>query len=133
MANVENPFIARLRAVCLAFPEAHERETWDAPTFRVREKIFVKAGYDERSCVAWVKARTGVQEMLVAADPARYFVPPYLGGRGWVGINIHNDPDWGEVADLIDESYRLVAPKTLVKQLDIVPATLRAGDRGCEL
>lgn len=128
MANVENPLIAQLRAVCLAFPEASERETWDAPTFRVREKIFVKAGYDERHCVAWVKARAGVQEMLVSADPVRFFVPPYLGGRGWVGINLHNDPDWEEVADLIDESYRLIAPKSLVRQLDTVPALRRAGE-----
>ena len=100
MANVENPFIAQLRTVCLAFPEASERETWDAPTFRVREKIFVKAGYDEQHCVAWVKARTGVQEMLVSADPIHFFVPPYMGSRGWVGINLHNDPDWGEAEAL---------------------------------
>jgi len=128
MANVENPFIAQLRAVCLAFPEAYEQETWDAPTFRVREKIFVKAGYDERHCVAWVKARTGVQEMLISADSVHFFVPPYLGSRGWVGINLHNAPDWGEVADLVDESYRLVAPKTLIEQLDAVPIGASNGE-----
>ena len=112
--------LSELREICLRFPESYEQETWDAPTFRVREKIFVKVGGDQRERTIWCKARPGVQEMLVSADRTRFFIPPYLGGRGWVGIHLHGAVDWGEVADLIEESYRLIAPKQLIKQLDAV-------------
>lgn len=113
-----NASMQKLRSICLQFPEAYEQETWNAPTFRVREKIFVKAGSDGTSDVAWCKALPGVQEMLVTADPAHYFVPPYLGGRGWIGIRLQDHVDWDDVMDLVEESYRLVAPKMLAGQID---------------
>jgi len=107
-----------LREICLSFPESYEQETWDDPTFRVRAKIFVKVGRDQHEYVIWCKARPGVQEMLVSADQTRFFIPPYLGGRGWIGIHLQGDVDWDEVADLIEESCRLIAPKQLIKQID---------------
>ena len=113
-----NASLLKLQAICLRLPEAYEQETWDAPTFRVREKIFVKVGGDQRELTIWCKARPGVQEMLVSSDQSRFFIPPYLGGRGWVGIYLRGEVDWDEVADLIEESYRLIAPKKLVGQLD---------------
>ena len=115
---MSNDSLSRLREICLSFPESIEQETWDAPTFRVREKILVKVGGDQREQTIWCKARPGVQEMLVSADQTRFFIPPYLGRRGWVGIHLGGEVDWGEVADFIEESYRLIAPKKLVGQID---------------
>lgn len=109
--------LAKLRAIAMALPEAAEVEQWDAPTFRVRGKIFALArtpGHDgaERHSV-WVKAPPGSQAVLVGADPARFFAPPYLGGRGWVGVVLDKGPDWEEVEALVRRSYRLIAPKRL--------------------
>ncbi|WP_018183847.1 MmcQ/YjbR family DNA-binding protein [Kaistia granuli] len=107
----------RLRELCLALPEVVEQETWGDPTFRVGDKIFamVKSG-DERLSV-WIKAPQGSQMVLVGADPARFFVPPYVGSKGWVGIRLDEDPDWQEVADLVRRSYQLIAPKRLLKRI----------------
>lgn len=109
----------RLRAICLALPEAVEKETWEEPTFRVRNKIFALQQHDQDGRVAfWCKAPPGSQEVLVGADPQRFFVPPYLGCRGWVGVWLDGEPDWDEVAALVTRSYRLTAPKRLAARLD---------------
>jgi predicted DNA-binding protein (MmcQ/YjbR family) len=65
----------------------------------------------------WCKAPPGKQAVLVAADAERFFVPPYVGGKGWVGAYLDVEQDWEELADLIEESYRLTAPKRLVAEL----------------
>jgi predicted DNA-binding protein (MmcQ/YjbR family) len=117
----QNPRIDRLREICLAFPEANERLTWEQLTFRVREKIFAMANPDPAETNLWLKSGPGVQEVLVAADSSRFYRPPYVGPKGWIGIHLFDPIDWGEVGDLIDASYRLVAPKKLVAQL---PANL---------
>jgi hypothetical protein len=107
--------LSRLRAICLDLPEAIEQETWGDPTFRVREKIFamVKSG-DGRTSL-WCKAPPGAQDVLVGAAPDRFFVPPYVGHRGWIGVRLDDAdaPDWDEVAGLVAESYRMTAPKRL--------------------
>ena len=103
---------ARVRAICLGLPEAIERETWGEATFRVREKIFAMGHEGEKSAVT-CKARPGVQEMLVSADPERFYVPPYTGHNGWVGVRLTGPVDWDELEDLIAESYRMTAPKRL--------------------
>jgi predicted DNA-binding protein (MmcQ/YjbR family) len=109
--------LERLRKICLALPEAEELETWGEPTMRVRNKIFafpretqltIKADPDER--------------VSLLADP-RFFLPPYVGGKGWVGLRLQSvgeatKPDWDEVAELIATSYRLIAPKRLSALLD---------------
>jgi predicted DNA-binding protein (MmcQ/YjbR family) len=105
--------IARLRRICLALPEAEEVETWETPTFRVRGKIFALVGTWREAPAVWVKAPPGVQEMLVAADPARFFRPPYLGGRGWVGLGLAGRVDWAEAEALVRRSFGLVAPRRL--------------------
>lgn len=117
-ANDMTAVIERLRAICLDFPEALERETWEAPTYRVRDKIFAMQRSNEGQIELWCKANPGVQEMLVAAEPDRYFVPPYVGPKGWIGIRLDGEVDWDDVADLVSESYRLIAPKRLVNALD---------------
>jgi hypothetical protein len=122
--------IDRLRAICLALPEAAEKEAWGDPTFRVRDRIFAmeKRG-DGRSSV-WCKAPPGSQAVLVGADPARFFVPPYVGHKGWIGMRLDDGPDWAEVALLVERSYRMTAPKRLVARL--AAAERSAGGRGVE-
>lgn len=107
----------RLRAIALALPEAEERETWEHPTFRVRGKIFAMAVGDRRDLAMWCKAPPGSQAVLVGADPKRFFVPPYVGPKGWVGMHLTGRPDWHEVAAIVQRSYRLVAPRKLADKV----------------
>lgn len=108
----------RLRAICLALPEAAEKEAWGDPTFRVRDKIFAMLKQGDGRPSLWCKAPPGSQMVLVGADPERFFVPPYVGHKGWVGMRLDRGPDWKEVAELVCRSYRLTAPKRLAIQLD---------------
>ncbi len=103
----------RLRAICLALPEAEERETWGDPTYRVRDKIFAMEKRGDGRVSLWCKAPPGSQAVLVGADPDRFFAPPYVGPKGWVGVRIDDGPDWAEVEALVRRSYRLVAPRRL--------------------
>ena len=108
--------IERLRRICLALPEAFEQETWEAPTFRVRAKIFAMVSHGELA--VWCKAPPGGQELLVGDDPERFFVPRYVGHHGWIGIRLRGRVDWDEVAALIEDSYRMTAPKRLTRLLE---------------
>ena len=111
----------RLRAICLALPEAVEKEAWGDPTFRVRDKIFAMAKRGDGRVSVWCKAPPGSQAVLVGADPARFFVPPYVGHKGWVGMRLDDAPDWNEVALLVRRSYRLIAPKRLAALVEGPP------------
>jgi predicted DNA-binding protein (MmcQ/YjbR family) len=114
--------IDRLRRICLALPEAVEKEAWGDPTFRVRDKIFAMEKRGDGRISVWCKAAPGSQEVLVGADPERFFVPPYVGHKGWVGMRLDCDPDWNEVAALVRRSYLLVAPKRIsAKTLSTFP------------
>ena len=104
---------ARLRQICLALPEAVETETWGDPTFRIGAKIFAMEKRGDGRVSVWCKAPAGSQAVLVGADPERFFVPPYVGHKGWVGVRLDRRPDWNEVAAVIRRSYRLIAPKRL--------------------
>jgi predicted DNA-binding protein (MmcQ/YjbR family) len=115
--------IERVRGLCLARPEAFELETWDHPTFRVgsgRGKIFCTAAPDGSTIT--LKADPIEREALLAqADP--FFVPPYVGDKGWVGIRSeHPQTNWEEVAELIATSYCLVAPRRLAARVTSPPA-----------
>ena len=106
-----------LRGTCLAFPEAVESGGVGNPSFKVRDKIFaMQHGHEERPSL-WVKAPPGAQELLVGAEPARFFRPPYVAHAGWVGAWLDVELDWDELGDMIEESYRMTAPKRLVAQL----------------
>jgi predicted DNA-binding protein (MmcQ/YjbR family) len=107
--------LIRLRQVCLALPGAVEKETWETPTFRVRDKIFAMANVADGRMGVWCKAPPGAQAILVAAAPDRFFRPPYVGHKGWIGIWLDDGTDWDEVADLIGRSYRMTAPKRLLR------------------
>jgi hypothetical protein len=104
--------LVRLRRLCLALPEAEERRTWDCATFRVRGRIFAMHVAEPGEAV-WCKAPPGVQPMLVEVAPERFFVPPYVGRNGWIGIRLDRATDWHELADLIGRSWRMTAPKHL--------------------
>jgi predicted DNA-binding protein (MmcQ/YjbR family) len=110
--------IERIRGICLGLPEAAEQAFGGhtAPSFRVRGKFFVMTSEDLTAIT--FKAGPGVQEALVSGDPERFFVPAYVGHKGWVGARLSGAPDWQELAELIEESYRMIAPNRLVTQLD---------------
>ena len=113
----------RVRVLCLALPEAHEVEAWGEPTFRVRNKLFAMyaaAGNHHGKGIAgvWVKSTHVNQDLLLRSDPDRFFVPPYVGPSGWVGIRLDVKPDWDVVAELLRDAYRLIAPKKLRARLD---------------
>ena len=110
--------LKRLRTICLRLPEAVETGGVGNPSFKVRDKIFAMQHGHERRSSCWVKAPRGVQGMLVGHDPERFFVPPYVGQHGWVGVWLDGKVDWDELADLVEESYRITAPKRLSAQLD---------------
>ncbi|MCU0946235.1 MAG: MmcQ/YjbR family DNA-binding protein [Rubritepida sp.] len=107
--------LPRLRRLCLALPEAEEIETWETPTFRVRGKIFCLVAEGGTAC--WVKAPPGVAAMLIEAAPGRFFRPPYLGHKGWVGVRLGRGTGWAEVEALVRRSFALVAPRGLAAQL----------------
>lgn len=110
--------LARLRSLCLDLPEAVEKPFGGhtAPSFRVGDKLFVMTGEDGTFLTC--KARPGVQQALVQSDPGRFFVPAYVGHKGWVGARLDVDQDWDEIAELVEESYRMTAPKRLAALLD---------------
>ncbi len=81
------------------------------PTYRICDKVFAMARPWQGGASVWCKAPPGSQEVLVGSDPARFFAPPYVGTKGWVGMRIDHRPDWQEVAALVRRSYRLVAPR----------------------
>lgn len=115
--------ITRLRRLCLALPEAHEVEAWGEPTFRVRNRMFAmfadgSTHHGAGRPAVWLKAGPGNQDVMVRAAPDRFFVPPYVGASGWIGVWLDEVADWQALADQIRDSYRLIAPKKIAAQLD---------------
>ncbi|MAB12908.1 MmcQ/YjbR family DNA-binding protein [Parvibaculum sp.] len=103
----------KLRMLCLALPEATEKAMKRGPTYRVNDKIFAMDRPWEDAVSVWCKAPPGSQRVLVGADPARFFIPPYVGPKGWVGMSLGPGVDWDEVETFLRRSYSLVAPKRL--------------------
>jgi hypothetical protein len=114
--------LGQVRAACLALPEVTERLSHGSPTFFVRGKktfvMFLDDHHGDGRLALWVAAAPGVQADLVEEEPERFFVPPYVGHRGWLGVRLDVDPDWDEIAGICVDAYRQVAPKTLVARLD---------------
>lgn len=108
--------ISRIRTACLALPEAVEEPFGGhtAPSFRVQGKLFVMTSEDGTAMT--FKAAPGVQQALVASDCERFFVPKYVGHKGWVGARLDVEQDWDEIGELIEDSYRLIAPKRLIRE-----------------
>ena len=111
--------LERVRRICLALPEATEGGGVGNPSWRVRDKIFaMRHDAHAGQWGVWCKAPSGVQQALVGGEPDRFFRPPYVGVHGWIGISLEADQDWGFVTDLIEDAYRMTAPKRLIAQLD---------------
>ena len=119
----------QLRSLCLALPEVTERLSHGEPTWFVAKKTFVTYADHHHSdrLAFWCAAPTGAQDFLVGSDPRRFFVPPYVGHRGWLGVYLDVPLDWDEIEDIIVDAYRVVAPNRLVGQLDAADAA-RQGD-----
>ena len=124
MAGRVDTALAKVRKTCLALPEVNERLSHGAPTFFIRDKktfvMFLDDHHGDGRLALWVAAAPGVQAELVDEEPDRFFVPPYVGHRGWLGVRLDRSPDWAEVAGICGDAYRQVAPKTLIAQLDAV-------------
>ncbi len=120
-AQVERA-LAEVRRICAALPEVTERPSHGAPSFFVRDKKTIAMFHDDHHgdgrLALWCAAPAGVQAELVETEPERFFVPPYVGHRGWLGVRLDRSPDWDEVAGILTEAFRVVAPKTLVARLD---------------
>jgi hypothetical protein len=112
--------LPRLRELCLALPEVTEKTSHGEPTWFVRKTFVMYADHHHDDVLAfWCAAPPGAQEALVAARPDRFFRPPYVGHRGWLGVRLDaGEPDWAEIAELVADAYRQVAPKKLVALLD---------------
>jgi hypothetical protein len=112
--------LARLRTICLDLPEVTERLSHGAPTFFVRGKraflMVLTDHHGDGRFAVWCAAGEGVQRMLVDADPERFFVPPYVGHRGWLGVRLDRGLDWGELAGIVEDAYAEVAPAKLLEQ-----------------
>lgn len=116
--------VAQLRAICLALPEVTERTSHGSPSWFVRGKRTVVTLADhvhgDPHLAIWVPAPPGAQQEMVDAEPTRFFVPPYVGHRGWLGMRLDvepDGPDWDEVRGIVTEAFRQVAPNTLVVRL----------------
>jgi hypothetical protein len=111
--------LERLRRLCMELPEATERLSHGEPTWFVGGKrsfvMFADHHHDDRLAF-WCAAPPGAQQALVAADPGRFFVPPYVGHRGWLGVRLDVPLDWEEIAELVADAHRMVAPKRLLAE-----------------
>jgi hypothetical protein len=110
--------LRRIRELCLALPETSERLSHGAPTFFVRGKrafLRVLSNFhgDGRFAI-WCAAAAGLQEMLVDADPEKFFRPPYVGHRGWLGVRLDRGLDWDELTGIVEDAYAEIAPPKLV-------------------
>jgi hypothetical protein len=106
---------ATLRRIALSLPEAEEIETWETATFRVRRKIF--AMFSDRERDAWVKSTSEDQAALVEMHPDMFFVPPYVGPKGWIGLRVAKVGSQ-EASELVTEAWRMTAPKRVVAAFD---------------
>lgn len=123
MARATVDPLARLRAICLGFPEVTERPSHGAPTWFIRDRtvfvtFFPTGHHDNQFPHLWCAAPPGAQAELIAANPDRFFRPPYVGHRGWLGVRTDGAVDWAEIAELCEDAYRAVAGKRLLEQLD---------------
>jgi hypothetical protein len=119
-AKVERA-LARVRKLCLALPDVEERPSHGAPTFFYRGKksflMFHDDHHGDGRLAIWCAAPTGMQDQVVREEPRRFFVPAYVGYRGWIGVRLDVDVDWDEVAGVVRDAYCMVAPKTVVAAL----------------
>ena len=111
----------RVRSICMALPQVTEKVTHGSPGFFVKKQfvmLWSNGHHDHNFPHLWCAAPPGAQDELVATEPDRFFRPPYVGGRGWIGVRLDGDVDWDEVEAICEEAYRAVAPLKLIAALD---------------
>jgi len=122
MTAADKRLVARLRKLCLEFPEANEKLSHGEPTwFAGKGKVFAMLDSHHHGAAhlgVWLPQPHGRQADLIEGDPKRFFRPPYVGPSGWIGVVLDTDPDWAMVEALVAEAYRFVARPKLVAQLD---------------
>ena len=111
-----------LREACLGLPSATEKLSHGAPSFFINDKkcfaMFVGKHHKDQRLSLWCAAPPGVQSEMIDEAPDQFFSPPYVGGRGWLGVRLDQDPDWDEIANILLDAYRCIAPKKLLNLLD---------------
>ena len=115
--------LIRLRALCLALPDSFEKLSHGAPTFWATKRMFAMYAsaanhHGGGRPAVWIKATPMNQALVIADDPERYFKPPYVGPGGWIGVWLDRRPPWNAVSALLEDGFRLVAPKTVVAKMD---------------
>jgi hypothetical protein len=107
--------LSRARRICMALPEVEEKEAWGAPTFRVKGKMFaafVNNHHGDGRIALWLNAPPGAQSLLIGAEPTKFFIPPYHGPYGWIGVHLDRNND-AEIVFHVRQAYCVVAPKKL--------------------
>ena len=121
VAKKKDP-VAEVRKLCLALPEVEERLSHGAPTWFVRGKKTLATVWDDHHgdgrLALICAAPPGVQAQLVDEEPKRFYVPAYVGHRGWIGVRLDVKPDWTEIREILADAYRCVAPAKLVKEFE---------------
>jgi hypothetical protein len=118
----DNGLDVRIRAICTGLPGVTERLSHGAPSFFAGRQfltLWLDGHHDHTFPHLWCAAPPGVQDELVTTEPDRFFRPPYVGGRGWLGLRLDGEIDWDEIALVCEEAFRTVAPKKLVAALDL--------------
>ena len=109
--------LERVRRICRALPETSERLSHGAPSFFVREKrcflMVLDDHHGDGIFGIWCAAPPGSQEFLIGANPDRFFRPPYVGHRGWLGVRLNDGVDWDELEGIVEDAFATVAPKSL--------------------
>lgn len=111
----------RVRAICLQLPEVTEKPSHGAPAFFVKRQfvmLWPDGHHDHHFPHLWSAAPPGAQAELVETEPDRFFRPPYVGARGWLGVRLDGKVDWDEIAEVCADAYRTVAPKKLAALID---------------
>jgi hypothetical protein len=114
--------LRRIRELCLSLPETSERLSHGQPAFFIRGKrafaMYLDDHHGDGRLAIWCAAPTGMQKTLVEAEPEHYFVPPYVGHRGWLGVRLDRRLDWEEIAGAVEDAYITVAPKRLIDAIE---------------
>jgi hypothetical protein len=111
----------RVREICMSFPEVTEKLSHGAPAFFVRKQfvmLWVDGHHDHHFPHLWCAAPPGAQDELIDTEPERFFRPPYVGSRGWIGVRLDRQVDWAEIAAVCKDAYRTIAPPKLIAALD---------------
>jgi hypothetical protein len=121
MTGARSP-LDRVRELCLSLPDTTERLSHGQPTWFIRDTktfvMYLDNHHDDGRLALWCAAPEGMQAALVDGAPEHYFVPPYVGHRGWIGVRLDRDVGWNEIAGAIEEAYLTVAPRRLVEEAE---------------